>query len=250
LLDTGHLNEEYLQGLSTGWNTLCLCPNCAAEYKYGAVSFFDFEEKVREIEVDKNYRDFYEFTIQMQGEERTLRYTPRHMVSLQTALRFFAEHKEQDVVDEQEKRESAGAYEQETLIVVKSGDRCPNCGISNIKNERVKVIDISGDEQTIECRKCSCGKIYLTKRLKKLLPPTVKYVEVEGRAPVVKPRKRQETVAKYKGGQIYVVNKGKVSSPANDESRQKCPKCGSIGLFGGKGMCWGCYKDLMSSRFD
>jgi hypothetical protein len=102
LLDTDHLNDEYLQGLSTGWNTLCLCPNCAAEYKYGAVSLFDFEEKVRDTEVDKNYRDFYEFTIQMQGEERTLRYTPRHMISLQAALRFFAEHRDQDVVSEQE----------------------------------------------------------------------------------------------------------------------------------------------------
>ena len=102
LLDTGHLSDEYLQGFSTGWNKLCLCPNCAAEYKYGAVSFFDFEEKVRDTEVDKNYRDFYEFTIQMQGEERTIRYTPRHMISLQTALRFFAEHRDQDVVSDQE----------------------------------------------------------------------------------------------------------------------------------------------------
>lgn len=92
----------------------------------------------------------------------------------------------------------------------------------------------------------------MTKRLKKLLPLTVKYVEVEGiaPAPVVKPKKQPETVTKYKGGQIYVVSKGKVSTRANDESRQKCPQCGSIGLFGGKGVCWICYKDMMSSRFD
>lgn len=252
LLDTGHLSDEYLQGLSTGWNTLCLCPNCAAEYKYGAVSFFDFEEKVRDTEVDKNYRDFYEFTIQMQGEERTIRYTPRHMISLQTALRFFAEHRDQDVVSDQGTSQESGTVLEDALVVVKSGDRCPNCGTSNIRNEKTTVIDVAGDEQIIECRKCSCGKIYLTKRLKKLLPPTVKYVEVEGIAPtpVVKPKKQPGTVAKYKGGQIYVVSKGKVSTPANDESRQKCPQCGSIGLFGGKGMCWNCYKDMMSSRFD
>jgi uncharacterized Zn finger protein len=70
----------------------------------------------------------------------------------------------------------------------KSGDCCPNCGTSNIKNEKIKVIDAAGDAQTIECRKCSCGKVYLTKRLKRLLPPTVNYVEVEGSAPVVKPK--------------------------------------------------------------
>ena len=250
LLDTGHLSEEYLQGLSTGWNTLCLCPNCAAEYKYGAVSFFDFEEKVKETEVDKNYRDFYEFTIQMQGEERILRYTPRHIISLQTALRFFAENRDQDVVDEENSDVVGGTFTDDALVVVKSGDRCPDCGVSNIKNEKIIVLDSAGKKQTIECRKCACGKVYLTKKLKKSLPETVKYVEVVGIAPVNKPKKNPETIAKYKGGQVYVPKKRIGGSPEPEASRQRCPKCGSIGLFGGKGMCWDCYKDLMSSRFD
>lgn len=250
LLDTGHLTDDYLKGLSTGWNTLCLCPNCAAEYKYGAISFFDFEEKVKNIEIDKNYRDFYEFVIQMQGEERTLRYTPKHILSLQTALRFFDEHRDQDVVNDENSVVVGGVHTDEILVVVKSGDRCPNCGISNIKNEKIMVLDSAGNHQTIECRKCTCGKVYLTQRLKKLLPATIKYVEIDGVSPSIKTKKQPETIAKYKGGQITIVNKEKKSVSVHSESKQKCPKCGNLGLFGGKGMCWECYKEMMSSRFD
>ena len=250
LLDTGHLSEEYLQGLSTGWNTLCLCPNCAAEYKYGAVSFFDFEEKVKDITVDKNYRDYYEFTIQMQGEERILRYTPRHMISLQTALKYFDENKDKDVVDEPSTEASEEVVDKNVLEVVKAGDRCPKCGKSNIHNVSATVVDAAGETQTIECRRCSCGKIYLTKKLKRQLPPTVRYTEVDGFEPLQKaPSKTPETVAKYKAGKIIVTGKNNGVAKSND-SQAKCPYCGSTGLFGGTGMCWECYKDQMSSRFD
>lgn len=250
LLDTGHLNEEYLQGLSTGWNTLCLCPNCAAEYKYGAVSFFDFEEKVKDIIVDKNYRDYYEFAIQMQGEERILRYTPRHMISLQTALKFFTENKDKDVVDEEATETSVEVVDENVLEVVKAGDRCPKCGKSNVHNVSATVVDASGETQTIECRRCSCGKIYITKRLEKLLPPTVRYTEVDGFEPLQKRQsKTPETVAKYKTSRIVVTGKNTGVAKSSD-SQEKCPYCGSTSLFGGKGMCWECYKDQMSSRFD
>lgn len=94
LLDTGHLEEEYLSGLSTGWNTLCLCPNCAAEYKYGAVSMHDFKKQVKLIKISKSDDDFFEFNIEMQGENRVLHYTPRHLLSLKSALEYFEENNE------------------------------------------------------------------------------------------------------------------------------------------------------------
>jgi hypothetical protein len=103
--------------------------------------------------------------------------------------------------------------------------------------------------------------------LKKLLPSTVKYIEVGEKSKAeknakVKPNKRiinipktkktkqYSPVAEHKSGLIYVVNKGKISSVNKDDSQLKCPYCGNIGLFGGKGMCWDCYKDMMSSRYD
>lgn len=94
LLDTGHLEEKYLAGLSTGWNTLCLCPNCAAEYKYGAVSMHDFKNQVKSSEISGSDADFFEFNIEMQGENRVLHYTPRHLLSLKSALEYFEENNE------------------------------------------------------------------------------------------------------------------------------------------------------------
>lgn len=102
LFDTGRLSEEYLQGLSTGWNTLCFCPNCAAEYKYGAVSMLDFFDKVKQTEIDKSYSDFYEFEIKLQGETRILRYTPRHLLSLKTALELYERNKDSEQAEENE----------------------------------------------------------------------------------------------------------------------------------------------------
>ena len=100
LFDTGRLSEEYLQGLSTGWNTLCFCPNCAAEYKYGAVSMLDFFSKVKQTEIDKSYSEFYEFEIKLQGETRILRYTPRHLLSLKTALELYERNKDLEQAEE------------------------------------------------------------------------------------------------------------------------------------------------------
>ena len=182
LLDTGHLEEEYLQGLSTGWNTLCMCPNCAAEYKYGAISFFDFQEKVVNTEVNKHYRDYYEFKIQMQGEDRVLKYTPRHLLSLQTALKFFEENKDKDVIEDNNdvivENEVSVNIVEDYVCVVKSGDKCPKCGQSNTKNQKASIIDAKGERQIIDCRVCQCGKVYLTKRLKMQLPSDIKYNEV------------------------------------------------------------------------
>lgn len=98
MFDTSHMEQKYLNGLSTGWNTLCFCTNCADEYKYGAVSMFDFIDRVKKIEVSVLYSGFYEFEIEMQGEKRILRYTPRHLLSLKTALEYFEPNKGENQV--------------------------------------------------------------------------------------------------------------------------------------------------------
>ena len=88
------MEEEYLTGLTAGWTTLCLCPNCAAELKYGDVSLGNFSEWVKTREINLNYRDMYEYEIQMQGDKRILHYTPRHLLSLKSALDLFEKQKE------------------------------------------------------------------------------------------------------------------------------------------------------------
>ena len=160
-------------------------------------------------------------------------------------LKFFAENKDKDVVDEESTETNMEGVDENVLVVVKAGDRCPKCGKSNTRNVSAAVVDAVGEAQTIECRRCSCGKIYLTKRLQKQLPPTVRYTEVDGFEPLQKrPSKTSETVAKHKAGKIIVTGKNTGVAKSND-SQAKCPYCGSTGLFADTGMCWECYKDKM-----
>lgn len=238
LLDTGHLEDKYLIGLSTGWNTLCLCPNCAAEFKYGAISLCDFEEKVKSIEIVRGYRDFYEFAIQMQGENRTLRYTPKHLMALKTSLEYFEKNKDVGDVDDNQQNvvSEIGVLEaSEDIInevtVVKTGDRCPQCGKSNAISSTFHVCDKDNIERAIEGRICSCGTKYLTRKQWNKVEFDVKVNMVDGSMPIHK------AVAKRKSNVIVNI--------------VRCPKCGVPGeLFSNKGMCWSCYKDEMSSRFD
>lgn len=247
LLNTGHLEEDYLAGLSTGWNTLCLCPNCAAEFKYGAVSLYDFEDKVATTEIERNYDEFYDFVIEMQGEERVLHYTPKHLMALQTALEYFKEHKEVDAMEENEQVNSLSKdnihVENKTkdtiteVIVVNAGDKCPNCKTTNAKVQNFSVLDLNGKIQVVEGRICSCGTKYLTHKQKKKLGPEIPVKIVEG------------TLLNNK-----LLNKKNIlSSPkivAPTRNRERCPKCGATGLFSSTGMCWHCYKEEMSSRYE
>lgn len=245
MFDTGHLEEKYLNGLSTGWNTLCFCPNCAAEYKYGAVSMYDFIETVKETEITKTYSDYYKFEIQMQGEKRVLRYTPRHLLSLKTALEFFEQNKEADRVEEitVTNGNKQSVIEEENVIdVIAAGDRCPVCGVSNVRSQTIKMLDYNGVMQSFSAIVCGCGKKYLTKRLKNKLPISVQWRSVEGFAPLQNTPKKKKTAT--------VVAKKTKNSSLNSRS-VKCPFCGMPnGLFADKGMCWSCYKDMMSSRYE
>lgn len=245
MLDTGHLEEEFLSGLSTGWNTLCFCPNCAAEYKYGAVSMFDFIEKVKEIEITKSYSDFYEFNIEMQGENRILRYTPRHLLALKTALEYFEQNKDADKVQENTNNhvnEQIAVADESVIDVISAGDRCPVCGVSNVHSQTICMKDSNGIEQKFLAIVCGCGKTYLTKKLKKKLPENIPCRSVAGFAPLqTTPKKKKTTI---------VVTK-KTTQKTTGAVSMRCPSCGMPnGLFADKGMCWSCYKDMMSSRYE
>lgn len=245
MLDTGHLEEEFLSGLSTGWNTLCFCPNCAAEYKYGAVSMFDFIEKVKEIEITKSYSDFYEFNIEMQGENRILRYTPRHLLALKTALEYFEQNKDVDKVQENTNNhvnEQIAVADESVIDVISAGDRCPVCGVSNVHSQTICMKDSNGIEQKFLAIVCGCGKTYLTKKLKKKLPENISCRSVAGFAPL-------QTTAKKKKTTIVVTKK--TTQKTTGAVSMRCPSCGMPnGLFADKGMCWSCYKDMMSSRYE
>ena len=80
------MNDNDLKGLSIGWNSLCLCPNHAVEYMYGAISLYDFVNWVLNINVQEKYDDYYTYEIKLQGKKKTIRFTPKHLLAIKVAL--------------------------------------------------------------------------------------------------------------------------------------------------------------------
>ena len=94
LIDTKSLDDKLKKSLETGWNSLCLCPNHAAEYKYGAIDLTDIIEKIKSIPIIERSRDKIALPIIMQGNIVEIKYTPKHFLALKTAIAFFTEDAE------------------------------------------------------------------------------------------------------------------------------------------------------------
>ena len=90
LIATKSLDESLKKSLEIGWNSLCLCPNHAAEYKYGAVDITDIVEKINSISVVDRSSEKIPLLIGMQGKSVELLYTPKHFLALKTAIEFFS----------------------------------------------------------------------------------------------------------------------------------------------------------------
>ena len=86
ILDTSQMRDSDLRGLSTGWNSLCLCPNHAAEYMYGAVSLYNFIEWVMSVEIEEGKDDFFFYKIKLQGKKTEIKFTPKHLLAIRVAL--------------------------------------------------------------------------------------------------------------------------------------------------------------------
>lgn len=77
-------------GVTLGWNSVCLCPNCAARYKYGSKKISSMIQQIKKTQVVPNSAEYIEINIEMPVNVRQqIRYTPRHFLALQEAIKFF-----------------------------------------------------------------------------------------------------------------------------------------------------------------
>lgn len=73
-----------------GWNSLCLCPNCAAEYNYCSKRISTIYDQIMKTEVEPDSDDPIAINIEIpQGKKRTIKYSPRHFLALKRALNTF-----------------------------------------------------------------------------------------------------------------------------------------------------------------
>ena len=86
------LPEKLEKSSRLGWNSLCLCPNCAALYNYSSKKISTIYDQVMQMEVVPNSKDPLEINIELpMGEPQVISYTPRHFMALKEALKIFAE---------------------------------------------------------------------------------------------------------------------------------------------------------------
>lgn len=92
VVSTANLDSKLLNDLGAGWNTLCLCPTCAAEYRYCAKNLDTFEEQVEKTFVEPNNSNYLSIQIQLKGKPVDIRFTPRHFIALKSAFKVYKEH--------------------------------------------------------------------------------------------------------------------------------------------------------------
>ena len=102
-----HDGEEYFEAINVikfsemqanlarssrlGWNSLCLCPNCAAEYNYCSKKISSIYEQVMHTEVEPNSDMPIGIRVELpEGTVKTLHYSPRHFIALKEAFKIFA----------------------------------------------------------------------------------------------------------------------------------------------------------------
>jgi hypothetical protein len=94
IINTNLLKDVYLNNLETGWNTLCLCPNCAAEYRYCAKNLNELEKQVEEIVVESRKNEMIDINISLKGQKTKIHFTPKHVIALKAAFKIFKEHEQ------------------------------------------------------------------------------------------------------------------------------------------------------------
>ena len=96
VINTSNLDPKYQTSLDAGWNTLCLCPNCAAEYRYCAKDLSDLETQVENTQIENRKNEYIEIYITLKGVRTKIMFTPRHFLALQTAFRVFKAHENEE----------------------------------------------------------------------------------------------------------------------------------------------------------
>lgn len=92
IIKTSNLDDRLLPTMQYGWNSLCLCPNCAAEYNNCSKKISTIYEQVIEAEVEPGSDEAIKIQIEMpEGRRRFIAYSPRHMIALQRAFKIFTE---------------------------------------------------------------------------------------------------------------------------------------------------------------
>lgn len=96
IINTDNLNKQLLNNIHTGWNTLCLCPICAVEYRYCAKNLDTFEDQVEHTFVEPSKNEHLLIQIQLKGKPAQISFTPKHFIALKSAFKVYKEYEDKN----------------------------------------------------------------------------------------------------------------------------------------------------------
>jgi hypothetical protein len=72
--------------LLLGWNSLCLCPNCAARYEVCAKDISGLYDQIQSKNVADGDMEIIFLHIKLEGKPEKIGYVPKHFLAMQTVL--------------------------------------------------------------------------------------------------------------------------------------------------------------------
>ena len=88
IINTQHLSTFIRQTTNLAWNSLCLCPNCAAKYAVCSRDLNGLYEQIMKTEIIEGDPERIVLTIELDGKSQDIRYIPKHFLALKTVMQL------------------------------------------------------------------------------------------------------------------------------------------------------------------
>jgi len=92
IISTSFLYDELRKTNDLAWNSLSLCPFCAAMYKVCSRNMEDLPEQIRNQEVINGDDDRIILTMELAEEKQEIYFVPKHFLALQKGLQLLDEY--------------------------------------------------------------------------------------------------------------------------------------------------------------
>ena len=91
IIQQSKLPENIRNTVELGWNSLCLCPNCAARYQVCEKDISSIAEQIKCLEIENHKEDLLALEIQLAGKPQKIRYVPKHFLALKQVFKLIDE---------------------------------------------------------------------------------------------------------------------------------------------------------------
>lgn len=91
IINTQQLSSAIRQTTHLAWNSLCLCPNCAAKYDVCSRDLNGLFEQIMQTEIIEGNPERIVLSIELDGKRQEIRYIPKHFLALKKVIQLIDE---------------------------------------------------------------------------------------------------------------------------------------------------------------